>query len=106
MNTPRSKAFNKIIEKRSEILDEYLSQHLPVNIFLVDTEGYVCWANDYLLRFVGIPLEKAQGLHISNWNHARWEYIYEVIMNKEMIVREEAYGTLHSAFEDPALFDG
>lgn len=77
------------------IINECLIDHLPINIFLVDTEGYVCWANDHLLETVEKNLDEVRGMHISYWHSARWEYVYEVVVNKAMTVHEETYGDDH-----------
>jgi signal transduction histidine kinase len=101
----RSAAFEKLANLSKSILGEYLTQQLPINVFLVDKEGYVCWVNDRLLKFVNLTLEQAQGIHISTWDHARWEYVYEALINQKEITREESYGNNYFSTIRKPLFD-
>src|SRR5260364_356850 len=63
-----------------EILNNFLVENLPINIFLVNEEGYVCWANKKLLNVVNIgSVEEVKGLHINTWGNYRWDYIQQII---------------------------
>ena len=85
MDVKRTEQSSKLTKAFKDSLHECLIQNLPVNIFLVDHEGYICWANERLLKRVNSTLEAVEGLHISVWDQARWEYVYEVIVKKEEI---------------------
>lgn len=100
-----SQSFIKLSKISKEILSDFLLKHLPINIFLVDTEGYVCWANERLLRIVNLPsLKAAKGIHISTWNNVRWDYIKEVIASQKETIREESYkGNHFSTIRKPVI---
>jgi two-component system aerobic respiration control sensor histidine kinase ArcB len=105
VSLPNSEAFLKLTRASREILSECLIEHLPINIFLIDKEGYICWVNERLLKLVNLSLEEAQGIHISRWGGVRWEYIYEVIMNQQETTREEIYGNDYFSTIRRPLFD-
>jgi PAS domain S-box-containing protein len=97
--------FLKLTQASKEIISDFLMDYLPANIFLVDKNGYVCWANNHLQKTVKLSLKELQGMHISSWGNMRWEYIQEVIINKHETTREEQYeGIYYSTIRKP-VFD-
>jgi PAS domain S-box-containing protein len=102
----RKAAFTKLNRISKSILSELLIKNLPVNIFLVDKEGHVCWANERLLKIINIAsLKEIEGVNISTWDNVRWEYIQEVINTKQETIHEECYeGYYFSTIRKP-VFD-
>ncbi len=89
----KNQSFSELKRCSDKILKKFLLENLPINIFLVDLEGYICWVNNRLLKVVNLSkLEEVEGVHISTWDHIRWEYIQEIITIKEEKIREEQYG--------------
>lgn len=98
--------FNRLNRLSKKILGDFLTEHLPTNIFLVDTQGYVCWANQRLLKLINCAsLESAQGLHISTWGEIRWDYIYEVMVNQKETSHEENFGDRYFSTIRKPIFD-
>ena len=95
----------EIFKASQETLNQFLITQLPINIFLVNTEGYVCWANKNLLNFVNInSLEDVIGMHISHWDKCRWDAIQEVLKTKQESTTEEFYnGTFFSSVRKPVI---
>lgn len=98
----------KIFENSQETLNQFLITQLPINIFLVDKEGYVCWANKNLLNFINTPnVDAVMGMHISVWDKCRWDAIQEVLATKQETVIEEFYnGTYFSCVRKPVIQNG
>ena len=93
----------KIFKASQETLNQFLITQLPINIFLVNTEGYVCWANNNLLDYVNInSLEDVIGMHISQWDKCRWDAIQEVLETKQETITEEFHNeTFFSTVRKP-----
>lgn len=98
----------KIFEDSQETLNQFLITQLPINIFLVNKEGYICWANKNLLNFVNMQtIEAVMGMHISIWDKCRWDAIQEVLKTKQETVEEEFYnGTYFSCIRKPVIQNG
>lgn len=98
----------EIFKASQETLNQFLITQLPINIFLVNTEGYVCWANKNLLNYVNInSLEDVIGMHISHWDKCRWDAIQEVLKTKQESIVEEFYnGTFFSSVRKPVIQNG
>ncbi|CCD30067.1 Sensor protein [Candidatus Glomeribacter gigasporarum BEG34] len=90
-----------------EILNNFLVENLPINIFLVNEEGYVCWANKKLLNVVNIgSVEEVKGLHINTWGNYRWDYIQQIIKTEQETTIEEEYaGTYFLVTRKPIIKD-
>ncbi|MFZ0218866.1 MAG: ATP-binding protein [Candidatus Aquirickettsiella sp.] len=95
----------KIFKASQETLNQFLITQLPINIFLVNAEGYVCWANKNLLNYVNInSLEDVIGMHISHWDKCRWDAIQEVLKTKQETITEEFYNdTFFSSIRKPVI---
>ena len=98
----------KIFEDSQETLNQFLITQLPINIFLVNKEGYICWANKKLLNFVNMPtVDAVMGMHISVWDKCRWDAIQEVLKtNQETVVEEFYNGTFFSCIRKPVMQNG
>jgi signal transduction histidine kinase/ActR/RegA family two-component response regulator len=98
----------QIFKDSQETLNQFLITQLPINIFLVNPEGYVCWANKNLLNFVNMQtVEDVMGMHISVWDKCRWDAIQEVVKTKQETVSEEFYnGTFFSSVRKPVIQNG
>lgn len=98
----------KIFEDSQETLNQFLITQLPINIFVVDKEGYICWANKNLLNFVNMQtVNTVIGMHISVWDKCRWDAIQEVLETKQETVIEEFYnGTYFSCVRKPVIQNG
>lgn len=98
----------KIFEDSQETLNQFLITQLPINIFLINTEGYVCWANKNLLDFVSMnTVDDVVGIHISEWDKCRWDAIQEVLESQQETITEEFYnGTFFSSVRKPVIQNG
>ncbi|MEN9917535.1 MAG: hypothetical protein RLY40_1477 [Pseudomonadota bacterium] len=98
----------EIFKASQETLNQFLITELPINIFLIDRKGYVCWANKNLLNFVNInSLQEVLGMHISHWNKCRWDAIQEVLITKQETVTEEFYNEAYfSSIRKPVIQNG
>src|ERR1043165_2184921 len=101
-------SLEKIFENSQETLNQFLITQLPINIFLVNKEGYICWANKNLLNFVNTQtIEAVRGTHIRIWDKCRWDAIQEVLKTKQETVEEEFYnGTYFSCIRKPVIQNG
>ncbi|WP_050764038.1 sensor histidine kinase [Rickettsiella grylli] len=97
--------FEEIFKASQETLNQFLITELPINIFLVSTEGYICWANTNLLNLVNVnSLQEVIGIHISHWDECRWDAIQEVIRTKQETIVEEFYNeTFFSTVRKPVI---
>ncbi|WP_342351317.1 histidine kinase dimerization/phospho-acceptor domain-containing protein, partial [Rickettsiella grylli] len=87
--------FEEIFKASQETLNQFLITELPINIFLVSAEGYICWANNNLLNLVNVnSLQEVIGMHISHWDECRWDAIQEVIRTKQETIVEEFYNEI------------
>ncbi|WP_339049774.1 ATP-binding protein [Rickettsiella endosymbiont of Xylota segnis] len=92
-------------------LSSFLLNVLPVNINLIDTEGYVAWGNKRMLDTLHLTsLDQFIGKHISEWNEPneiRWKFCKKVLESgKEITVEESFKDTYYLAIRKPILFDG
>ncbi len=96
-----------IYKASQQTLNQFLITELPINIFLVNTEGYICWANENLLNYVNInSLQEVIGIHISHWDECRWSAIQEVLSSKQETITEEFYnGTFFSTIRKPVILN-
>lgn len=98
----------KIFKASQETLNKFLITQLPINIFLVNADGYVCWANQNLLNYVNInSLKDVIGMHISQWDKCRWDAIQEILKTKQETITEEFYNeTFFSTIRKPVIQNG
>ncbi|WP_342146974.1 ATP-binding protein [Rickettsiella endosymbiont of Aleochara curtula] len=104
----KSTNLKKVFEDSQETLNQFLITQLPINIFLINTEGYVCWANKNLLDFVSMDtVDDVIGMHISEWDKCRWHAIEEVLKSQQETITEEFYnGTFFSTVRKPVIQNG
>jgi two-component system aerobic respiration control sensor histidine kinase ArcB len=96
---------NKVYEDSQATLNEFLVNELPINIFLVNSEGYICWANKKLLDYINAStVGDVIGVHISQWGQYRWAAIQRVLETKEETTVEETYdGMVFSTVRKPVM---
>lgn len=92
-------------------LSSFLLNVLPVNINLIDTQGYVAWGNKRMLDTLHLTsLEQFVGKHISEWNELneiRWNFCKKVIESGKEITVEESYEDAdYLAIRKPVLYNG
>jgi two-component system aerobic respiration control sensor histidine kinase ArcB len=95
----RQSTFNELYEIAWPELSSFLLNDLPVNINLVDTQGYIAWGNKRMLDALNLhSLDEFVGKHISTWdmpNEIRWEYCEKVIKSGKEITIEESFKDVH-----------
>lgn len=95
----RQSAFSELYEIAWPELSSFLLNDLPVNINLVDMDGYVAWGNQRMLNALNLnSLEQFVGKHISRWdmpNEIRWEYCKKVIKSSKEMTIEEVFADAH-----------
>ncbi len=99
---------NLYIKSKPDI-HNWLISYLPINIFLVDAEGYIAWGNERMLKTLNLnSLSDFVGKHVSYWDNSRWDYCLEVIKTKREITEEEtANGSFYLTVRRPLLdFNG
>lgn len=64
------------------LLHKLLIDCLPVNIFIVNKNGYMVWANQRMLKTLNESMESFIGKHISFWGDNQWTFCQTVMQTK------------------------
>ncbi|WP_010598043.1 ATP-binding protein [Rickettsiella massiliensis] len=71
------------------IIYRLLISYLPVNVFIVDKEGYLIWVNSRMIDILKKTEDYFIGRHISHWGNDKWEACKKVLeKGQEQIVEE------------------
>jgi two-component system, OmpR family, aerobic respiration control sensor histidine kinase ArcB len=103
--------FAELYETAWPELSRFLMNDLPVNINIVDTNGYIAWGNKRMLEALRLTsLDQFVGKHISNWNEPneiRWDYCKKVLETSKEVTVEESYeNAYYLAIRKPIIRDG
>lgn len=105
MNPTPTCSSKQLLKISRKLLNDFLIEHLPVNVFLVDTKGYIRWANQQLLNFIYTTLAAVDGRHISDWGDTPWSLVQEVIKTQQETSRDEHYQNKHFTTIRKPIFD-
>ena len=86
-------------------INNLLTKHLPINVFLIDVNGYIAWGNERMLTTLGLSLDEFVGRHLTSWDEERWALCQKVIKDKQEYIEEEFYHNYYYLTSRKPLFD-
>lgn len=80
--------------EKFQIIAQTLDKVFNINVFLIDQNGKIHWANDHMLKSICIPeLHLIQGRHVSIFGDQPW-------INTKKIIKTRTAKILREKFED------
>ena len=78
-----------LLDSSFPILHKLLIDYLPINIFILDSEGYLVWGNSRMIKTLNETEDSFIGKHISYWGEDKWKACKKVLKyGNEQIVEE------------------
>jgi two-component system, OmpR family, aerobic respiration control sensor histidine kinase ArcB len=108
MSGLRKSKLNKLYEASLPELNSVLLNELPINVYVVDIDGFIAWGNSRMLSTLGLTsIKEFVGKTILIWDdpvESRWAYCKRVIETKSEITVEEFYrGSWYLAIRKPVI---
>lgn len=71
---------HKLFINSQSAINDALANELPVNVFLIDENGYIAWGNKRMLSTLCLTsLDDFIGKHVSLWDEERWILCKDII---------------------------
>lgn len=78
-----------LLDSSFPILYKLLIDYLPINIFILDSEGYLVWGNSRMVKTLNETEDSFIGKHISYWGEDKWKACKKVLKDgNEQIIEE------------------
>ena len=63
--------------------------YLPINIFILDQDGYLIWGNSRMIKTLNENEDTLIGRHVSYWGEDKWKACEKVLRDENEEVLEE-----------------